>query len=149
MLSKSPDDRYQTPMDLLTDLESTSLTQQEQSETLMALLGEDEGEYGLRPLPGWSAARPTVHAPPAADRPLPPNANAGAASDELAEPSDEIHEFQTENHQAARWVKAALILAALIFGIWWLAAQSGSQRESPAQPVDENPFDRAQNDGDF
>ena len=60
MLEKRPEDRYQTPQELLDDLENANLDQREVSLDLLAALGDDTPEGQLKPRPKRRRERPST-----------------------------------------------------------------------------------------
>lgn len=69
MLEKRPEDRYQTPQELLDDLENANLDQREVSLDLLAALGDDAPEGEKQPRPRRRRERPSTSSSPLASAP--------------------------------------------------------------------------------
>ncbi|HUG92384.1 MAG TPA: protein kinase [Planctomycetaceae bacterium] len=123
MMAKDPDARYQTPKELLEDLDSTILSRQTLSTNVLAALAEGDSEATARP-----ARKPGAAAPPAASA-QPIEARPGVAAP-LAR--------STLDPELIKYAVAVAIVLAVLALVWWIVSQFASTMETPSNTT--NPF---------
>lgn len=127
MMAKKAEDRYQTPAELLEDLENTNLSRSSLSNDVLAALAEESGQ-DMRP----DRPRPQSGIPAA----LPPK-------DRPAQSTQEDTGGGGFNLQSLKSVAAiALALAALLF-LGWIISKFGSALDNKPSSGRGNPFARA------
>lgn len=148
MMAKSPDDRYQTPDELLADLESANLTREGVANQILAALADDEetAELGDKvataakrtppptPLPeavyeSDSAEEPVAAAPRARSRQKTKGRLPQLTADSGAETSERL-----------KYVPLAIIGLVLLAVFWWIISWLASLEGGGELPPNQNPF---------
>jgi len=121
MMAVAPKDRYQSPADLLTDLESSYLTRNALAENLHAALDED-----VHTEAGGQSPTPPVDR----KRTLPPRKRGKQKK-------------KTTSGISADQVKiagVAILVIGLIVGMWWLTSRLASVFDGPSSSPPQNPY---------
>ena len=165
MMAKSPDQRYQTPQELLNDLESTSLSRGTVSTAVLAALAEEDAPAA--PARGTAAsaeARASVSpAPPeaptvpartgrsrnraAARKASVPEPSPASASRPTLPPKsprkqqlEEGSEPRPRNLEALKYVLVVAAVVGLIALLYWIVTTFSSALDYSAPPDQRNPF---------
>ncbi|MEX1230572.1 MAG: protein kinase [Planctomycetaceae bacterium] len=127
MMAKNPKDRYQTPAELLEDLDNKALTRGAVSNNVLAALAGADGES--EPVKKWPTPSPSIELPPKMEAvPL------------LAE-AKQI-DISTVK------IAGGVALVAVVVGLFWLAAQSFSSIDEGAAPAAHPSFWQQGDDGE-
>ncbi|MDA0835334.1 MAG: serine/threonine-protein kinase [Planctomycetota bacterium] len=108
MMAKNPKDRYQTPAELLVDLDNNALTRGSISNDVLAALAGAEGE--AEPVKKWASPSPSVELPPKMEA---------------------VPLLSEEKQIDISTIKIAggVLLVAAVVGLFWWAAQSFSSND--------------------
>jgi eukaryotic-like serine/threonine-protein kinase len=120
MMAKSPQDRYQSPAELLEDLENANLSREAVANNVLAALADEEGTSPRRRT-SEARGRPS----------LPPKARSGDV---------EAPVLVDVDYEPLKYVVLIAAAASLVALLWWIAAQFGSALDSPGPPDNRNPF---------
>ncbi|HID24623.1 MAG TPA: serine/threonine protein kinase, partial [Planctomycetaceae bacterium] len=138
MMAKKPEDRYQTPDELLADLDNAMLSREEVTDRLLEALADDESGRATDPAAATSMTGASVSGP----LPLPPREDSLPAR-KAKKTARKERKWQAPDLAPLKWVAIVVGGLACLLGLGYVVSQYGAGLDQPQSGMAriENPFE--------